>query len=421
MFGQLGKRPAKVVSSTEARCVSPPNNVNPPLTSVQLQITLNNQNVSDGLEFIFFNPPGLSEVSPLRGPVTGGTEVNVFGTKFNHNRDPICIFGGYTVTAKFMGPTHLMCIAPPFPKAGETTLTIKYRKDRFHAGVKVFTYFEVPTVDAIDPPCGPMKGFTQIYVTGTNFLENNGFGKALCQFNGTYTTNATVVDVNTLWCDSPPLDLGDSDTGDYFYNMSVSADGESFSVANTSFLYYDDPDIRQIQPINGPMNEANTVNIIGKSLNHPNMCNKKMRFGQIVYDVQSATDTNVVVQTQPVAVPGSVVVTMSGNGQQYSDDITLHFRDRPNTYEFHQPILVEDILPNSAKATGHTDIHLTGMGFDQFKNHNGTTKDVDYKCRYRDSSGQVVIDERNMTKVSDIEYICPTSPTNYTGEAIIEV
>lgn len=91
-----------------------------------------------------------------------------------------------------------------------------------------------------------MKGYTQIYVTGTNFLENNGFGKALCKFNESYTTNATVVDVNTLWCDSPPLDLGDSDTGDYFYNMSVSADGESFSNANVSFLYYDDPDIRQI-------------------------------------------------------------------------------------------------------------------------------------------------------------------------------
>jgi hypothetical protein len=61
------------------------------------------------------------------------------------------------------------------------------------------------------------------------------------------------------------------------------------------------------------------------------------------------------------------------------------------------------------------------MLFDQFKNHNGTTKDVDYKCRYRDPQGPVVIEERNMTKISDIEYVCPTSPTNYTGEAIIEV
>jgi hypothetical protein len=238
------------------------------------------------------------------------------------------------VSAKFLGPTHLECECPPYPRPGETTLTIKYRKDRFHAGIKTFTYFEIPVVDAIEPACGPMRGYTQIYITGNNFNENDGFGKATCQFNGTYTTNATVVDMNTMWCDSPPLDLGDSDTGDYFYYMAVSADGEAYSVANVSFLYYDDPDIRQIMPQNGPMSDTNSVNIIGKSLNHPNMCNKKMKFGQIIYEVQSATDTNVVVQTQPVAVPGSVVVTMSGNGQQYSDDITLHFRDRPNTYEY---------------------------------------------------------------------------------------
>jgi plexin A len=250
--------------------------------------------LSDKLEFVFFNPPGLSEVTPLRGPVTGGTLVNIFGTKFNHARDPICIFGGYTVSAKFIGPTHLQCVSPPFPHPGETTLIIKYRKDRFHAGIKIYTYFEVPVIDTIDPGCGPIRGYTQIYITGKNFNENN-FGKGACKFNETYTTNATIVDANTMWCDSPILDLGDSDTGDYFYNMSVSADGEAFSDANGTFLYYDDPDIKQIQPPNGPMNEPNTVNIIGKSLNHPNMCNKKIRFGQIVYEVQSATDTNVVV------------------------------------------------------------------------------------------------------------------------------
>lgn len=41
-FGPLGKKPAKVYSSTEARCVSPPNNVNPPLVNVPLKFTLNN-------------------------------------------------------------------------------------------------------------------------------------------------------------------------------------------------------------------------------------------------------------------------------------------------------------------------------------------------------------------------------------------
>lgn len=120
-FGPLGKKKAIVKSSTWARCTSPPNNFNPPLVKVELTLSLNGgQNKSQGLDFIFFNPPGLSEVAPLRGPVTGGTDVHVYGTKFNHARDPVCIFGGITVTAKFLGPSHLLCVSPPFYKAGET-------------------------------------------------------------------------------------------------------------------------------------------------------------------------------------------------------------------------------------------------------------------------------------------------------------
>lgn len=74
--------------------------------------------------------------------------------------------------------------------------------------------------------------------------------------------------------------MGDSDTGDYFYNFSVSVDGgESWSLSNNTFYYYDDANIKEISPPNGPFNEANTVNIMGKNLNHPNMCNKTVKFG----------------------------------------------------------------------------------------------------------------------------------------------
>ena len=42
IFGPLGKRPAKVISSTELRCLSPPNNLNPPAVHINVQLTLNN-------------------------------------------------------------------------------------------------------------------------------------------------------------------------------------------------------------------------------------------------------------------------------------------------------------------------------------------------------------------------------------------
>jgi hypothetical protein len=40
-------------------------------------------------------------------------------------------------------------------------------------------------------------------------------------------------------------------------------------------------------------------------------------------------------------VPGQVVVSVSGNDQQWIDDITLHFRDEENTYEYYQNFIAE--------------------------------------------------------------------------------
>jgi len=121
-----------------------------------------------------------------------------------------------------------------------------------------------------------------------------------------------------------------------------------------------------------------------------------VRFGQNVVDVTNATETQVDVMAGPVKIPGAVVVAISGNGQQYNDDVTLHFRDTSNTFIFHQPWIVEDVQPNMATISGGTPIHLTGMLFDQFKKDNGTTKQTDYKCRFVDDTGQVIGGEHDM-------------------------
>jgi len=57
----------------------------------------------------------------------------------------------------------------------------------------------------LSPSCGPKEGGTQITLKGKSFVEI-GFGVAKCIFDGEYRMNATVLDSNTLVCDSPPLD-----------------------------------------------------------------------------------------------------------------------------------------------------------------------------------------------------------------------
>jgi hypothetical protein len=99
------------------------------------------------------------------------------------------------------------------------------------------------------PPCGPKEGFTQITIRGKNFVEI-GFGVAKCIFNSTYRMNATVLDSNTLVCDSPPLE---GVNGDNWYNVSVTLDGDYISKANGVFSYYEQPTITAVSPWLGPM------------------------------------------------------------------------------------------------------------------------------------------------------------------------
>ena len=40
-----------------------------------------------------------------------------------------------------------------------------------------------------------------------------------------------------MYCDSPKLE---TESGDYFYNIAITMDGEYMSNANYQFRYYDD-------------------------------------------------------------------------------------------------------------------------------------------------------------------------------------
>ena len=91
-WGALGKTPAMVLSSTEAECLSPENNLH--LEWAPVNISLNNQNYTDeDVRFIYYNPPKIISAEPLNGPVKGGTQVNLWGTQFERNRNITCFFG----------------------------------------------------------------------------------------------------------------------------------------------------------------------------------------------------------------------------------------------------------------------------------------------------------------------------------------
>lgn len=67
-----------------------------------------------------------------------------------------------------------------------------------------YLYYKTPVVNEIEPISGPEYGLTQITVTGENFVDL-GHDSALCVFNQTTYTNATVMSSTEIICDSPSI------------------------------------------------------------------------------------------------------------------------------------------------------------------------------------------------------------------------
>lgn len=60
-----------------------------------------------------------------------------------------------------------------------------------------------------------------------------------------------------------------------------------------------------------------------------------MRQEQMFMDFKVINDTAIKVTSRAVEKPGAILVSLSGNNQQYINDITLHFRDPENTFEYY--------------------------------------------------------------------------------------
>lgn len=203
---------------------------------------------------------------------------------------------------------------------------------------------------------------------GSSFNEF-GFGAAKCVFNLTTYTNATVLDQNEMVCDTPPLE---SLNGDMWYNVSVTLDGDYLSRASAKFRYYQQPTLTSVYPALGPMSGGTNSTLTGTGFTQSNVCNLEVRYEQAVLKPENTNATSLSVLSPAVAVSGAVVVSISGNGQQYINDRTLHFRDASNTFEYYQPFIVEDIKPSYVSNSGGTPLTIKGMLFDQFREENGT-------------------------------------------------
>lgn len=187
-----------------------------------------------GLGFTTVKEPMIFGVNPLVGAATGGTEVVVRGTGFEHSSVAVCRFDLKQVPATVVGDDIVVCAAPPVfwdlmkSDVVEFALALNGHEVEFSINsAPMFTYLAYPAVSAITPTTGSVAGGTSISVDGENFVD---MGRGVACLFGAVSTRATLVSVNRLVCDSPPH-------GDGEVAIAVVNDGGDAVVSQTGLTF----------------------------------------------------------------------------------------------------------------------------------------------------------------------------------------
>lgn len=315
-----------------------------------------------------------------------------------------CVFDGTIyVNATMVNSQEITCISPPHAVGKVPVQTTVYGDAQKSISEPVyFTYIQRPKVISIDPPCGPVNGMTQIKVVGENFVSL-GPNMAYCLFNNTHYMNVTIIDSQTLFCSTPKLPTNERSlpAERMFYNVSVTVDKLStHSLEKVNFGYYFDSELSSVENAVGPVTGGTVSTLHGKGFTHPNVCKPRVRYGALEVTPSSINATFITAVAPMVNLPGPVVLATSGNGQNYADDITLHYRDKENTFTYNQEVFVNYLHPQNGPTRGNTKVNVGGVGFVQNRNDD-FTPDLSHPIWYRtltESGVQI----GNVAKVNDL-------------------
>ena len=304
---------------------------------------------------------------PNIGPISGGTNVSIIGSNFEDTGFVQCQFGDKVVEGEFINNNKLACVSPPVEKPATVNLKVAVRPDEFSSGVNTkFRYYATPVIDHIEPMCGPERGFTQVTVYGKDFPVGYS-NEVKCVFNRTIFTNATVMDENTIKCDSPSVLNADNinENNITFANLEISLNQEDFNGPEQKFYYYVSPYISSVSPIFGPIEGGTDVNITGGVFNQEGACNVTVRFAtyQVKPELDNIGSDLIKVKSPQANLTGSVVVQVALNGQQFEKDITINYRDKENTFYYYKCPMTVEITPQHGPKIGGTEITLYGIGY----------------------------------------------------------
>ena len=336
-FGGVAVASFTVVSSTSITAVMAAGTAG----AKDLEVVLPSATVTKISGFTYIEPtipaPTITGVSPVSGPVGGGTSITITGTNFTGATD-VTVGGVAAASFTVVSPTSITTVTPAGTSGSQTVAVTTAGGTA--SKVIAFTYnTSLPTFALVSPNAGPLVGASAITITGTNLAN------VVSVTIGGYESTSVVATATQVTALTPANSAGAKNI------VLTTSDGLTVT-APSAFTYLAVPSITSVSPFTGPTAGATTITITGTNFSGAT----SVSFGSVPaasFTVVSATSITAV---SPAASAGvvSVVVTTAGgiatkaNGFTYSNLVPT----------------ITSISPNSGPSVGSTEITITGTNLD---------------------------------------------------------
>ena len=194
--------------------------------------------------------PSVTGVTPVIGPIAGGTTVMITGTGFTGA--VAVLFGTTPVSASVIDSTHVTAHAPPHTTGSVDVRVITPGRTSAAVNADSFAYVGPPTISSVSPSSG--ESGTDVTITGTDLTTTSSVA-----FGGVPATFLRV-DATHVSATAPPHGGGPIDI------TVTTVGGTSATGVADRFTYPVVPTVVSVSPAAGPLAGGGTVTITGADL-----------------------------------------------------------------------------------------------------------------------------------------------------------
>jgi len=283
--------------------------------------------------FTYVAKPAITKIAPATGPEKGGTSVHVTGSALTQTGATTAVKFGATAAASVSDVTgaSLKAVSPAGTGTQNVTVTVTLPGGESATSNGLpFLYVPAPTVTSVSPTSGPVRGGTDVTVTGTHFQAgaNVLFGPSdgSTNLDGDLTgTPVSVLSSTSILVAAPPGIVGATNV------VVLNPDGQTGALTSGSaghFTYLGTaPSITSVSPATGSSLGGTEVTITGAGF----LAGAKVAFAATSGEqvpppagtsvVVSADGTEITAKTPPHAAGHvDVVVTNRGGGKATKTD-----------------------------------------------------------------------------------------------------